>query len=136
MKTLVLIVGLLIAAGPRQEGIRFVALDVYVDGGAQAVAAWQFELSGDDRAKIVGVEGGEPKCWAEAPYYDPAALQGGRIIIAAFTLDAKVPAGRVRVARIHLQESGVGSPDYTSKVMAAAAPGGARIDAKIDVVRK
>ena len=82
------------------------------------------------------VQGGDPACWSAAPYYDAAALQGGRIIIAAFTLDEKAPAGRVRVARIHLQESGVGLPDYASKLKAAAAPGGARIDAKIDVVRK
>jgi len=136
VKTLAVLVGLLLAAAPRQETARFVALDVYVDGGTRAIAAYQFELAGDDRSKIVGVEGGDPKCWADAPYYDPAALQGGRIIIAAFTLDGNVPAGRIRVARIHLQESGVGMPDYTSKVMAAAAPGGARIDAKIDVVRK
>ena len=43
------------------------------------------------------------------------------------------PVGRVLVARVHLQETG--KTDYTAKLMAAASPGGARIEPKIEIVR-
>ena len=59
--------------------------------------------------------------------------QGGRIILASFTTESRPPAGRVLVARVHLQETG--HSDYAVKVMAAAAPGGERIEPKIDLVR-
>ena len=129
MKTLAIVVGLL-ALLPRQEPqIRFVAVDVYAETNGRPLAAWQIELECDPaQAKIVGVEGGE-----KPPYYDPAALQGGRIILAQFTTDPHPPAGRVLVARVHLQESG--KTDYVAKVMAAASPGGERFEPKIEIVR-
>jgi len=114
----------------KQEPVRFVAMDVYADSGAQPLAAWQIELQVDPaQAKIVGVEGPGEK----PPYYDPAALMGGRIILANFSTDPKLPSGRVLVARVHLQESG--RPDYAPKLMIAAAPGGAHLEPKIDLVR-
>jgi hypothetical protein len=70
---------------------------------------------------------------AEPPYYDPAALQGGRIILAQFTTEPGPPAGRVLVARVHLMETG--PTDYRANLMAAAAPGGGRIWPRVDVVR-
>jgi hypothetical protein len=79
-------------------------------------------------AKIVAVEG--PK---EPPYYDPAALEGGRIILAQFTTDPNPPAGRVLVARVHMMESG--RTDYAAKLMAAASPGGERFTPKLEIVR-
>lgn len=111
-----------LALVPEQE-TRFVAVELYADTAGKPLVAWQIELQCD--AKIVGVEGGA--------YYDPAALQGGRIILAQFTTDPNPPAGRVLVARVHLQETG--KTDYTAKLMAAASPGGARIEPKIDIVR-
>jgi hypothetical protein len=119
-----------IAAAPAQDP-QFFALDVYVETGARPLAAYQFEVT--TGARIVGVEGGEPACFRAAPYYDPAALQGGRIIVAAFTLDADPPAGRVRVARLHMMESG--EAKFETKLVVAAAPGGERFDARIDVVK-
>ncbi|MBV8881376.1 MAG: hypothetical protein JO332_15530 [Planctomycetaceae bacterium] len=113
-----------------QAAPRFVAMDLYADTGGKPLAAWQIELTCDpSQATIVGVEGSG----AQGPYYDPAALQGGRIILASFSTDAALPAGRVLVARVHLQETG--SPVYTPTLMAAAAPGGERLDLKIDLVR-
>ena len=112
------------------EQVQFVAVDIYADSDGKGLAAWQIELECDPaRAKIVGVEGGE-----KPPYYDPAALQGGRIILASFTTEARPPTGRVLVARVHLQETG--KTDYAVKVMAAAATGGERIEPKIDLVRQ
>ena len=123
MKAALLVLGL-IALFPEQEQ-RFVAVEVYAETGAAPLAAWQIEIQTD--AKIVGVEGVK-----ETPYYDPAALQGGRIILAQFTTEPNPPAGRVLVARVHLMQSG--KTDYTAKLMAAASPGGERISPKIDLV--
>ena len=105
-----------------------------MDTGDRPLAAYQIEIIGDSRkAKIVGVEGGENAAFKAAPFYDPAALQGGRIIIAAFTLEDRPPAGRLRVARIHIQETG--AVNYTPKLIAAAGPGSKRMNAKIELVR-
>jgi hypothetical protein len=113
-------------------GNRFVAVDVYVEAGDRKLAAWQVEIGTDDRAAIVGVEGGEPAVYREPPTYDPAALQGGKIVLAAFT-KGDAPSGRVRVARLHLMESA--KVDLVGKLTAAGAPGGARFDAKVTLER-
>jgi hypothetical protein len=108
----------------------FTAVDVYVDS-PKPLAAWQVEIRTD--ATIVGVEGGEPKAYAEPPFYDPKALRGGRIVLAAFTTDAAPPSGRIRVARLHLQERG--ASELTAKDIVAAAPGGAKMDVKVELLR-
>ena len=125
-------------AAPEGAAMRFRALDVFVDSGAEPLAAWQIEIiSSDPRSKIVGVEGGDTKHFAPAPYYDPRALEGGRIIIAAFTTEEGPPAGRVRVARVHMTESGAaGEPTYSARLMAGARQGGDRIDARVELVGK
>lgn len=109
---------------------RFTWVDVYIDSADRGLAAYQFEVT--TAAKIVGVEGGEVPQFKDAPYYDPAALHGGRIIIAALTVD-EAPKGRIRVARLHMYETG--KPDYASKLMVAAAPGGDKIEARVEIVR-
>jgi hypothetical protein len=109
---------------------RFVAYDVIVDA-SQPLAAWQVEITGSGNAKLVGVAGGEA-VYAKPPYHDPAALQGGRIVLGAFTTDA-APKGRVRVAQIQVMETG--AAEWTSRLTAAAAPGGARFDATLELVR-
>lgn len=121
MKALVVVLGL-VAVLPEQEA-RFVTVEIYAETDGKRLAAWQIEI--ESQAKIVGVEGG--------PYYDPAALQGGRIILAHFTTDPEPPGGRVHVARLHMMESG--RTDYVARLMAAAAPGGERITPRIDLVR-
>ncbi len=129
------LLALALAALPAQEPeVRFVAYDVFIDTGGQALAAYQFEAVCDEaKGKVVGVEGGEGPHYQEAPYYDPGALQGGRIVVAAFTTEPGAPSGRVRVARLHMQETG--AVEFASRVIAAAQPGGARFEAKIDIVR-
>ena len=133
MIRILLVLGLLICASKppvQQAAPRFVAMDIYADTGGKPLAAWQIELNCDpSQATIVGVEGAGDK----PPYYDPAALQGGRIILAAFSTDAALPSGRVLVARVHLQETG--SPVYTPTLMTAAAPGGEKLDPRIEIVR-
>jgi len=119
-----------VAAPARQSALRFVAVDVYANTGGKPLAAWQIEVTCDpSQAKIVGVEG----VGAQTPYYDPAALQGGRIILANFSTDAALPSGRVLVARVHFQETG--TPVYTPVLMTAAAPGGERLEPTVELVR-
>jgi hypothetical protein len=107
---------------------RFTAVEVWIDS-PRPLAAWQVEVR--TSAQVVGVEAGQAP--AEPPFYDPRALQGGRIVLAAFTTDAAPPGGRVRVALLHLRETG--TAELSSKLVAAAAPGGARLDAKVELVR-
>ena len=84
------------------------------------------------RVLRVGLEGGEPEPYKKPPYYDTKALEGGRIVLGAFTTNDKAPRGKVRVARIRMMEQG--NATYLAKVVVAAKPGGARIAAKVEVI--
>lgn len=111
------------------DAVRFEIVDVFASS-AQPLAAYQFELraeSGD--ARIVGVEGGEHAAFQTAPYYDPAALRTGRIIIGAFSTANDLPPAnaRTRVARVHLEVHG-GRPIYTAVRLAGATHGAVRTD--------
>jgi hypothetical protein len=114
---------------------RFLAVDVFVDSGDEPLAAWQVELADPTGvARVVGVEGGEHPAFREAPYYDPAALQKGRIVLATFHVGGDLPRGRTRVARVHLL-SQVGEPTLEVAPMAAATQGGRRIDVRVELQR-
>jgi len=119
------------------QDARFVAMDIYVDAGDRALAAYQIEITAGEATetgtRIVGVEGGEPKPFATPPYYDARALKGRRIIVAAFTTDPGAPRGRIRVARLHFFEERSGEIDYRATAVAAAAPGGERIPIDIEI---
>lgn len=115
---------------------RFIALNVFVNTGDQPLAAYQFELRvtrGD--ARIVGIEGGASAAFKEPPYYDPAALQQQRIIVAAFNTGTDLPRGRTRVARLMMQvRSAAEEPvDYTAKLMVATDQEGRTIPATIEI---
>jgi hypothetical protein len=115
-------------------GARFTTIDVMVECD-RPLAAWQVQLkvtSGD--AVVVGVEGGEAPFGA-APFYDPEALGAGRLILAAFDTQATLPAGRHRLATLHLREAGP-APAYELGLEAAADPTGARIPATVTLVTK
>ena len=115
---------------PARPAVRFEAVDVRIEPGAEPLAAYQFEFSaGAGDVKIVGVEGGEHRAFANPPYYDPAALSKNRIIIAAFSTSKELPRGQTRVARVHLQITGSIRPEYVVKVMAAATSTGEEIAA-------
>ena len=118
------------AAGAQKEPVRFLAVDVFVNSGEAPLAAYQFEMiaRGGD-ARIVGVEGGEHPAFSQPPYYDPAALKGGRIIIAAFDTGKDLPKGRTRVATIHVREAGATRPEYSVALTVAATLDGKRIAA-------
>ncbi len=131
---LVALFALLSASSGPQE-VRFTHVDVFLDPGTRGIEAWQLELvDPSGRAKVVGVEGGDDAVWSEAPYYDPAALQRGRIVIAAFTLEGG-PTGRQRVARVHLAVQGPERVPFEVNVQAAADGEGAIQDVRAEVVQ-
>jgi hypothetical protein len=135
LRTLVvlgLLASRLAAAQPETTVARFTTVDVVVDAGAESLAAFQVEIVAGGDAKIVGVEGGDHAAFNSPPYYDPAALQGGRIIIAAFSTSTSLPSGRVRVAVLHMREAG--TVTYSARLLAAARGDGSRFAPAISVV--
>jgi hypothetical protein len=121
----------LIACGnAAAEPVTFRPVDVYVDAGERPLAAYQVEVVARG-ATVAGVEGGDAGAFAEPPHYDPAALQGGRIILAAFNTGTDLPRGRTRVATLHMRESG--PAEYQIRLMAAASAAGQRVEATASV---
>lgn len=117
-----------------QPPARFEAVEVYLDSGDVPLAAYQFEFTAETgEIKIVGIEGGEHPAFKEPPYYDPAALSKGRIIIAAFNTGEDLPKGRTRVARLHLQVIGETKPKYVVKLEVAASLDGKKTPATANV---
>ena len=116
-----------------QPGVRFAPLYIYIDSGIKSLAAYQFELKATvGQIKIVGVEGGSPEAFKEAPYYDKAALYAkDRIIIAAFSTAGNLPSGRTQVATLHLQIIGQVEPQYELKLIVAADADAKEIPAEI-----
>lgn len=110
---------------------RFLVVDVHADAGAARLAGWQAELS-FRTATLVGVEGGGPPAFADAPRYDPAALQGGRVVLAALGSGEVLPTGRVRVARVHVMEAGGGSGELTVSGVVGVAADGTRIELELE----
>jgi hypothetical protein len=114
-------------------GIRFVAVEVFVDSGTQGLAAYQltFAASRGD-VKIVSIEGGEHPEFKQPPYYDAKAVQRERAVLAAFSTsaEANLPKGRTRVATIHLQVSGSREPKYKLDLTTAATSDGRAIAAE------
>ena len=127
--------GAALADEPGQaQAARFRAVAIELEVGAEGLAAYQVELvvrSGD--ASIVGVEGGTAAGFAAPPYYDPAALYAGRIVLAAFNTKVSLKKGRHRVAVVHLREVGP-APSYAVEVVAAAAAGGTRVKVRAILV--
>jgi hypothetical protein len=111
-------------------------VDIYVDAKDKPLAAYQLEFSiTNGNARIVGIEGGEHRAFAEPPFYDPKAMQHERVIIAAFSTNAagELPSGRTRVATIHLQSRGAAEPEFALKLHVAADSAGNRIPAEATV---
>lgn len=111
---------------------RFEPLHIYIDSGDHHLAAFQFELSTlTGSISIVGVEGSDDPAYKEPPYYDPEALSNDRIIIAAYSTNEDLPAGKIKVATIHLQITGQAEPEYDLDLIVAADIDGNEIPAQI-----
>jgi hypothetical protein len=124
-----LLIAALTIASPAY-GEQFKAYDIIINPHGESLAAYQLELIADDAdARIVGVEGGEHAAFQKAPYYDPAALHSGRIIIAAFDTGADLPAQPTRVATVHMIEPDDCDCGYSLDLTVAVDAGGNDIDA-------
>jgi len=120
------------AGKPVRQAVRFAPVHIYLDPGGKPLAAYQFELRATSgQIKIVGVEGGDHPAFKDAPYYDPAALQNKRIIIAAFNTGADLPTTKTRIATIHLQITGDAEPKYEVSLTTAADANGEKLPVKI-----
>ena len=113
----------------------FTALEIWLETGDQPLAAYQLEMVATaGEVRIVGIEGAAPgSIFGEPPYYDPAAMQSERIIIADFSTAPPegLPAGRFRIATIHLQVVGDVEPAFETKLTVAADADGAPIEAQL-----
>lgn len=118
----------------------FLAYDVIVDAGASPLAAYQLDARFEpgnqgETVHIVGVEGGQPGPFEAAPFFDPTAIQGERVLLAAYSTKAasELPSGAVRVARIHVmiegREKALSAPRLSITLTAAGGPEGGRFAA-------
>lgn len=108
-------------------------VDVFIDSGEVPLAAWQFELRG--RYALSGVESGGDAAYPDPPAYDSRALSRDRVIVGDFSKADALPAGRIKVATLHVMvEKGV-APDYAVELMAAADADGTKFRAVIEVER-
>jgi hypothetical protein len=124
------------AESPPSSGVRFQMVDITIDPKGKPLAAYQVEFVADvSRVKLVGVEGGEHAAFREPPYYDPAALNQNRVIIAAFSTSADLPRTATRVARLHLQLDGAGEPQWQVKLIVASSDSSDSIPATVGVSR-
>jgi len=133
------------AGRARKTTIRFRPVDIFLDSGDARLAAYQVEVRYDrSQIKIVGVEGAdteEAEGFNPPPYFDRKGMDAGRIVIAAFvTDDLLAPAGRTRVATLHLRVEGEsdapgdGAPGMSVRLVTAARPGGERIEPEVELV--
>ena len=113
---------------------RFVGIDLYLDPLGQTLAAYQLEVTDPTgTAKLVGIEGGDHPAFREPPFYDPAALGGGRVIIAALSTDPRLPRSKTRVATLHLHLAGEIEPDLQVRLEVANTVTGEEIPVTIDL---
>src|SRR5438105_4140641 len=99
---------------------RFGTVDLFVDSAAQKLGAWEMEFKATTgTVEIVGIERGDNPDFHDPPYYDPSALKSNRIIVGAFNITNDLPAGKTRVARLHLHISGNQKPLYAVNLVVA-----------------
>jgi hypothetical protein len=107
--------------GPVAVPQKFVAVDVMLDSGKAQLGAYQITLVAETPdVRLVGVEGGEHEAFAQAPFYDPAALQRDRVILAAYSVQDHLPVGMTRVARLHIACDEGTNPAFIITLDAAA----------------
>jgi hypothetical protein len=126
--------GVSFAVQDEPQGVRFAAVEIWLDTHGEPLAAYQIDFSpnaGD--VKIVGVEGSEHAMFAEPPYYDPTAMMGERVIIADFSTapGSALPSGKFRIATIHVQITGNVEPEYDVQLDVAATTDGDAIHVDI-----
>jgi hypothetical protein len=130
----ILTIGLRAQTPTSDPSPRFTFVDVFVDPHGTPLAAYQLEFLADPaRVTLVGIEGGSHTAFKDPPYYDPAALSGNRVILAALNTGADVPRDKTRVARLHLRIQGTDKPTMSSKLIVAASSNEQKIQADVTV---
>jgi hypothetical protein len=122
--------------------VTFRPVDITIDAGRAQLGAYQVEITYDRATTTVaGLEGGQTDAFARPPFYDPAGMREGRIVVASF-VDPEIdlehaPGARTRVARLHLQ---IDAPDLraalskmTIRVVTAVDTTGRRIPASAEL---
>ncbi len=131
--------GTLPAQDSDRPGGRFEGVDIFVNTGAEHLGAYQVEFKvTTQNAVIVGIEGGEHPAFKEAPYYDAAAMQQERVILAAFSLagSTELPQGKTRVATIHLLTQGSQKPECEVRIEVAGNSEAKPISAEVTWIEK
>jgi hypothetical protein len=117
-----------------QPAVRFSTVDVLIDPHGSDLAAYQLEFVADPaRVTLVGIEGGQHPAFKVPPYYDPKALAGNRVILAALNAGTDLPNSKTRVATLHLQIKGDAKPAMSAKLVVAASANEKTIDADVFV---
>jgi hypothetical protein len=99
---------------------QFGTVDLFVDSAKQQLGAWEMEFKATTgQIEIVGIERGDNPDFRDPPYYDPAALRSNRVIVGSFNTTNDLPAGKTRVARLHLHISGAQKPVYAVNLVVA-----------------
>ena len=117
------------AQTPTRPVLRFAYVDVYLDSADRSLAAYQVEFSASSDVKVLSLEGGDHVAFKPAPFYDPAALNQNRIVLAAYSTGESLPTSRTRVARVHVQAAGAVSPQI--KLVVAGSTDSRAIDAAV-----
>lgn len=105
--------------------MRFVTYELFVDPAGESLAAWQVRFEDPTGAtKLVGVEGGNDASFGDAPFYDPKALQGGAVVLAAFDAAGAGPRTETLVARVHVAITGDQDPEFNLTAEVVASPNG------------
>jgi hypothetical protein len=111
---------------------RFEAVGVYIDPHGKPLAAYQCELIAEQGdVTLVGIQGGDHPAFSQPPYYDPHALLSHRIILAALSTAANLPAAKTRVATLMVRVSGTLEPKYVARCQVAASADAKPMDAEI-----
>jgi hypothetical protein len=120
-----------------QNVVHFTHADIVIDPHGTPLAAYQVEFVADpSRVTLVGIEGGEHTAFKQPPYYDPKALSGHRVIVAALNTGSDLPREKTRVARLHLRIVGTQQtppPDMSAKLTVAASAKDEAIGADVTV---
>ncbi len=121
-----------------QPIVEFFSVAVYIESGPSELAAFQVDVESVNGATfLVGVEGGQG-AFSEPAHYDPEALQhSGRVVLAALSLDDRLPRGRCRVSTLHYYTTAPGHrPKFRGTVTTAVNREAQRIGATLELVRE
>lgn len=121
------------AAGETADRPRvFSVLRLEIDPSGAELSGWQLRADfGKSDARIVGIEGGASPAFTAPPYYDPRALNGGEIVLAALARGQELPTGRTTVAVLHVEHDPSGLPPLEVSELIAVGADGDEIEAAV-----